>query len=200
MREKQTVYDWVFCGQWIVSCAIGTAIMGMAAYTLRFLLAEAAAVAGNELLGFLVGGILFGAFFALGGTLGPGLLLQNKGVPAGKWIGYSVAWSAIAMSGGTFLMSKVLDFIPAAVSALFLGLTFGLPMGFVQWRLLTRQGISATVWPLIITASYLLGFGFMVYFGVEGREGDVGVMGLLVGTLSGLGMTWLLDQEPELAI
>ncbi|GAB4160426.1 MAG: hypothetical protein Fur0021_32390 [Candidatus Promineifilaceae bacterium] len=32
MNEKQTYLDWSFGWQWVVSCAIGTATFGVAAY------------------------------------------------------------------------------------------------------------------------------------------------------------------------
>ena len=71
MNEKQTHLDWGFGLKWMLSCALGTAVFGMAAYGSMWWAGEAVTEVSNESLGVMVAGILFGAFFALGGTLGP---------------------------------------------------------------------------------------------------------------------------------
>ncbi len=200
MNERQTQLDWRFGWQWVVSCAIGTVVFGMMAYGSMWWAGEAVAEASNELLGVMVAGILFGAFFSLGGTLGPGLLLRSKGVSAWRWIGYSVLVTAVVMSGGVALMSNVFEQVPQIVSALFLGLTLGLPMGLVQWHLLKQQGLSATLWPLINVTGYLLAAAIIVFLSGEGREWMIGMMGLFVGSVTGLGMMWLLRRETAVAI
>jgi len=200
MNERQTHLDWGFALQWIVSCAIGTAIFGMSAYGSMWWAGEAVADASNELLGVMVAGMLFGAFFALGGTLGPGLLLRRKGISAKRWIGTSVVVTAVVMSGGVAVMSTMFEQVSAIVSALFLGLTLGLPMGLVQWHLLKQQDLSATLWPLINVIGYLLAAAIIVFLSSEGREWMIGVMGLFVGGVTGLGMMWLLRQETAVAL
>lgn len=102
MNEKQTHLDGSFGLQWWVSCAMGTAVLGAVAYGSMWRLAEAAEQSSGERIGVSVAGALFGAFLALGGTWGPGLLLRRKGISAGRWIGYSVAVTAVAMSSGYF--------------------------------------------------------------------------------------------------
>ena len=104
------------------------------------------------------------------------------------------------MSGGVALMSTLFELVPNIVSALFLGLALGLPMGLVQSHLLKRQGMPATLWPLISVTGYLLAAAIIVFLSGEGREWMIGVMGLFVGTVTGLGMMWLLRQETAVAI
>ena len=196
MNEQQTHLDWSFGLKWLLSCAIGTAVFGMAAYGSMWEAAEAVSF-DNELIGVAVAGALFGAFFALGGTLGPGLLLRKLGISPGRWIGYSVVVAALAMSlGVSLIFNQDFNMSEAVVSTLFIGLTFGLSLGLVQWWLLQRQGVSAAFWPLITVVGYTLAFSIVVFFSGEGREWiALSGMSLLLGAITGLGMMWLLRQE-----
>ncbi len=202
MNEKQTYLDWSFGWQWLVSCAIGTAVFGMVAYASMWSLGEAVGQATTELIGVGVAGIVFGALLALGGTLGPGLLLRRIGIRAEQWIGYSVAATAAAASlGVTLIASLNYAMEEEAVSAAFIGLTLGLPMGLVQARLLKQRGLPAAIWPLITIAGYTLAFAIVVFFSGEGREWVASSgMGLLLGAITGLGMMWLLRQDTAIAI
>ena len=155
MNEKQTHLDWGFGLKWVVSCALGTAVFGILAYWSMWTIGEAVGNMSRELLGTMVAGLLFGALFALGGTLGPGWLLQSIGISARRWIGQSVVVTAVIMSGGVALMSAGFGLVPEPVSVLYLGLVLGLPMGLVQWRLLKQHNISAALWPLITVVGYL---------------------------------------------
>lgn len=202
MSDRQTLLDWSFALQWVISCAVGTAVFGAAAYGSMWWLGEAVAEASREWLGTLVAGVLFGAFLALGGALGPGFLLRSQGISAGRWIGFSVLATAVAMSSGVSLISfNQIEMVPAAASVVFVGLALGLPMGLVQWLLLKQQRIQAVIWPLITTISYILAFGIVVFFSGEGREWIVlGGMGLVLGAITGLGMMWLLRQETAVVV
>ena len=200
MNEKQTHLDWGFGLKWVVSCALGTAVFGMLAYLSMWTIGEALGNMSRELLGTMMAGLLFGAFFALGGTLGPGWLLQNIGISARQWIGQSMAVTAVIMSGGVALMSAAFALVPEPVSALYLGLVLGLPMGLVQWRLLKQNNISATLWPLINVASYLFAAAIIVFLSGEGREWLIILMALVVGAVTGLGMMWLLRQETAVVV
>ena len=155
MNEKQTHLDWGFGLKWMVSCALGTAVFGLLAYFSMWTTGEAVGNTTSELLGTMVAGLLFGALFALGGTLGPGWLLQRIGISAKRWIGQSVVVTAVAMSGGVALMATLFELVPQPISALYLGLVLGLPMGLVQWRLLKQHNISAALCPLITVVCYL---------------------------------------------
>ncbi|MCA9946358.1 MAG: hypothetical protein KC449_22900, partial [Anaerolineales bacterium] len=196
---RHTHLDWGFGLKWVVSCALGTAVFGLLAYLSMWTVGEAVGNVSSELLGTMVAGLLFGAFFALGGTLGPGWLLQSKGISAKRWIGHSVAVTAVVMSGGVALMSTLFELVPEPVSALYIGLVLGLPMGLVQWRLLTQKNIPATLWPLISVVGYLFAAAIIVYLSGDGREWLIILMGLLVGAVTGLGMMWLLRRETAVA-
>ena len=199
MNKRHTHLDWGFGLKWVVSCALGTAVFGLLAYLSMWTVGEAVGNVSSELLGTMVAGLLFGAFFALGGTLGPGWLLQSKGISAKRWIGHSVAVTAVVMSGGVALMSTLFELVPEPVSALYIGLVLGLPMGLVQWRLLTQKNIPATLWPLISVVGYLFAAAIIVYLSGDGREWLIILMGLLVGAVTGLGMMWLLRRETAVA-
>lgn len=200
MNEKQTHLDWGFGLKWILGCALGTAVFGMLAYLSMWTIGEAVGNSSGELLGTMVAGLLFGALFALGGTSGPGWLLQSKGVSAKHWIGHSVVVTAVVMSGGVALMSTLFELVPQPVSALYIGLVLGLPMGLAQWRLLKQKNFPATLWPLINVVGYLFAAAIIVFLGGEGREWMIVLMGLVVGAVTGLGIMWLLRQETAVAV
>lgn len=200
MNEKQTYLDWGFGLKWALGCAVGTAVFGMLAYLSMWTIGEAVGNSSSELLGAMMAGLLFGALFALGGTLGPGWLLQSKGISAKRWIGQSVVVTAVVMSGGVALMSTLFELVPQPVSALYLGLVWGLPMGLVQWRLLKQKNIPATIWPLINVVGYLFAAAIIVFLSGEGREWMIILMGLVVGAVTGLGMMWLLRRETAVVI
>lgn len=201
MNEKLTHLDWGFGWQWLLSCALGTAVFGLAAYASMWSLGEAIGQATTELLGVSVAGVVFGALLALGGTLGPGFLLRRIGISSGRWIGYSVAVTAVAASIGVTLIASQNYAVQDVVSVVFIGLILGLPMGLVQTYLLKQQGIVAAIWPLITVVGYTLAFGIVVFFSGEGREWIVlSGMGLIVGTITALGMMWLLRQDTAIAV
>ena len=201
MNEKQTYLDWGLGWQWLLSCALGTAVFGLAAYASMWSLGEAIGQTTTELLGVSVAGVVFGALLALGGTLGPGFLLRRIGISSGRWIGYSVAVTAVAASIGVTLIASQNYAVQDVVSVVFIGLILGLPMGLVQTYLLKQQGIVAAIWPLITVVGYTLAFGIVVFFSGEGREWIVlSGMGLVLGTITALGMMWLLRQDTAIAV
>ncbi len=209
MNENQMHLDWGFGGIWFASVAAGATISWWAAYQFMWRIGEAVGRAGSELFGadsapltVWFAGLVFGGLVALGGTLGPGLLLRRLGVSAGRWIGYSVVITAIVMSACVLLISSLrAPMEPAAVSATFMGLAFGLPMGLVQWRLLQQRGVPAALWPLFNSVAYLLAAGALIVFSGEGRELLVlGGVGLTLGAITALGIVWLTRQEAATAI
>jgi len=212
MNERQTQFDWRFGTLWLLSCAAGSAVLIGVAYRIMSRVGEAtaqrsaelSAVNGDPLQIFLAGAIL-GAFTALGGTLGPGLLLRRVGISAWNWVGYSVAATAAVMSGGMLLLPAIIPSIPfaaaSAVLAVFAGLALGVPMGLVQWRLLEQRQIRAAIWPLVTFTAYLFGFGLTVLLRSEGREWvGLGGTGLLVGTITALGVVWLTRRDAAASV
>jgi len=209
MNEKQAQFDWGFGGLWLASVAAGAAVTWWAAYQIMWRLGEAAGQAGSELFGMdsepvavWMAGVIFGGLAALGGAFGPGLLLRRMGISAGRWIGFSVAVTAAVMSVGVLLISSLrFPMQDPAVSAAYLGLAFGLPMGLVQWRLLEKQGTPAAVWPLVNVTAYLLAAGIVVFFGGEGREWlKLGAVALTLGAITALGIVWLTRRETAMAL
>ena len=98
------------------------------------------------------------------------------------------------------LMSMLFELVPEPVSALYLGLVLGLPMGLVHGRLLKQKNIPATLWPLINVSGYLFAAAIIVFLSGEGREWVIVLMGLLVGAVTGLGMMWLLRREKAVTV
>lgn len=201
MNSKQTQLDWGLALKWSLSCAIGTAVLGMAAYASMWQVADSVGGA-NDLIKVAVAGAIFGALMALGGNLGPAFLLRSVGISAARWIGFSALVTAVITSTGvTIISSQEFYMGEALVSTLFVGLTLGLSMGIVQWWLLKQQQVSAALWPLVTAAGYTLAFGIVVYFSGEGREWLALIgMGLVLGLVTGLGMMWLRRRESAVAI
>jgi hypothetical protein len=196
MDEKQAQFDWGFGLLWVVLCAIGVAIGGMLAFTSMWSVGEAVSDAAGDVAGGLVAGGLFGAFVALGANVGPGLLLQRKGISAFRWISHSIVAGAVGTAVGLAVALGLLETLPDLAGPIFIGLTLGLPVGLGQWRLLRRQGLAANEWPLISTAAFLLAFLVGFPLGGEGREWlSIGAISLLLGTTTGLGMMWLLRRQ-----
>jgi hypothetical protein len=220
MNEKQAPVDWSFTLGWVVSCVIGIVVFGLASFWLRWRLAEAAVIhdvtsyASLWRLGEVVGGVVgqpgstpvgvpaagavFAGLLALGGVLGPGLLLGRFRISPGRWIGYSAAAAALTMSIGVSLIDGWTKGISSsAVSALFVGSMLGLPMGLVQWQLLKQRAVAAAIWPLISFAAYVLGIGIVfVKPNIPTWLSLIG-MGLAVGLITGLSMMWLLRRGSD---
>ena len=70
MNEKQTHLDWGFGLKWVLACAVGTVVWGIAAYGSMWWAGEAVTQISSDMLGTMVAGFLFGALFALGGHWG----------------------------------------------------------------------------------------------------------------------------------
>jgi hypothetical protein len=193
MYEKQSQFDWTFGFWWFVTCAIGTAIGGMAAFATMWTVGDAVAESVNEPAGWLVGGALFGLLLGLGANLGPGVLLNSKGINPRSWILGSAVAAATILSVTLLIMSSATNAGEAseAVVTLVLGLTLGLPMGLIQFLMLRRSGPAAGAWPLISVVAYLLAAGVVAFW----PEDDFMVlplimMGLLVAAVTALGIVW----------
>jgi hypothetical protein len=220
MNEKHVSVDWRFTLGWVVSCIIGIVIFGLAAYWLRWRLGEAAVThevntygslwrlgevvgeavgrPGSPAVGVPVAGAVFAGLLALGGVLGPGLLLRRIEIPPARWIGYSVAAAAVTMSIGVSLISNFTTGISLpAVSALFVGSMLGIPMGLVQWQLLKQHAVPAAIWPLISFTAYVLGIGIHFVNPVVPTWLTLLAMGLMVGSITGLAMIWLLRRASD---
>lgn len=202
MNEEQASVEWGFALGWVVSCATGIVLFGLAAYWLRWRLGEVVGEAVDLPISppvvVPVAGAVFAGLLALGGVLGPALLLRRIGISPARWIGYSTAAAAVTMSIGVSLVDNFAKGIGStAVSALFVGSMLGMPMGLVQWLLLKQQAIPATIWPLISFAAYVLGIGIAFADLMVPTWLTLIGMGLVVGSITGLAMTWLLRRASE---
>ena len=197
MNEKRVPVDWRFALEWVASCAIGIVVFGLTSFWLRWRLGEgvgeAVGLPSSNPVGVPVAGAVFAGLLALGGVLGPGLMLRRIGVSPVRWIGYSVAAAAVAMSIGVFLIYGWTKGISSsAASALFVGSMLGVPMGLVQWQLLKQRAVPAAIWPFISFAAYTLGIGIVfVNPNIPTWLTLIG-MGLVVGSITGLTIMWLL--------
>ncbi len=203
MNEKQTEFDWGFGLLWLVVVAIGMAAAGMLAFIFVWSVGEIVEDALGETVAIFITGGVFGAIFALGGSVGSGYLLRKDHINAGRWIVTSVVAGAIGMALAFTLVFVVSDLesIPEVVAGLMMGISLGLPIGIGQWSIFHRQGIVANEWILISTLAYLLALTVGFSLGGEGREWlSLGAMGLLVGAVSGLGIVWLRRQQAAVAI
>jgi hypothetical protein len=220
MNQKQAPVDWRFVLWWVVSCVIGIVVFGLASFWLRWQLAEAAIThevitygsfwrlveivgeavgqASSTEVGVPVAGAVFAGLLALGGVLGPGLLLRRIGMSPVRWIGYSTAAAALTTSIGVSLIySWTRGINSSAVSALFMGSMLGVSMGLVQWQLLKQHAVPSAIWPLVSFAAYVLGIGTQFANPSVPNWLSLIGMGLVVGLITGLAMTWLLRRASD---
>jgi hypothetical protein len=198
VNGKQAHFDWAFGLAWLVTCAVGVAIGGRVAFATIWSVGE---LVDNVAAAALAAGGLFGALFSLGVAVGPGSLLQRKGISAARWLATSAVAGTLGTAAGFVLAFGLFDGESMSVLAfgLFIGLSLGLPLGIGQLLALRKRG-AALVWPLITAAAFVLAFVIGIPLGGEGREWlSLGVIGLVLGGLTGLGMVWLLRRQTAVA-
>ena len=203
MNDKQTQFDWAFGLQWLVVVAVGMAAAGMLAFTFVWSVSEAVENALGETAAAFITGGLFGAIFALGAGLGSGLLMQRQGISAARWILATVVAGAIGMALGFTLVFTFLDVdtMPEALAGVMMGLSLGLPIGIGQSLVLRQYHFPVGEWIIVSTLAFLIAVAVAFPLGGEGREWlSLGVMGLLYGTVTGLGMIWLLRRDTAVAV
>jgi hypothetical protein len=201
MNRKQTHLDWAFGLAWLVTCAIGVTVGGMIGFVSMWSVGELVDQALGETAASLAAGGLLGAFFGLGAAIGPGLLLQRKGVGVARWLAASVIAGTLGTAIGFALAFGLFSdegTISDLAGGLFIGLSLGLSLGVGQWLVLRQKGLSADAWPLI--TGFALAFLIGMPLGGEGREWlALVVIGLVLGGLTGLSMMWLLRRPKALA-
>jgi len=198
MEYRQTLSDWSFGLRWLVACALGLFFGGMLAFASVWTLGEIVERAAGETAAYLTVGALFGSIIGLGASIGPGLILQNRGIPASRWIVASVVAGAIGMATGFAFVFTYLDpeTMPQALTAAVIGLSLGLPLGLGQWLALRRYSLLAGEWVLVSSLAFVVGLLVGLPLGGEGREWlSLGIIGLLVGAITGLGMVWSLRRQ-----
>lgn len=196
MDKRQAHFDWSFALQWLVSCALGTAIGGALAFFTMWSAGEAVGGAVGETAGGFVAGAIFGAAFGLGANAGPALLLERRGLGGTRWLVFSAIVASASAGTVIALASTLPDTVYGPALGIFIGLVLGAPMGIVQWVILRQHGITADPWPVVSVVAYLLA----AFFIASGSEDSalaltVGGVGLSVAAVTAIGATWMLGQQ-----
>ncbi len=204
MNAKRTKLDWMYGLQWLGVCFLGVAVGGTLSMVSMWTVGAAVEEALGAAAGGRIAGGLFGALIALGANIGPGLLLQQKGLSAARWIIHSAVAGSLGTGVGFGIALGLFDTLSEGIAVVVIGLSLGLPVGIAQWlnlRKLDRMPDSAVgLWPLISVSAYLLGALAPIRFGSEGAEWLVIIiLGLVVGSITGLGMVWLFRRPMVLA-
>jgi len=198
MNAKKTYSDWMFGLRWLATCTAGLIAGGMIAFSSIWAVGEAVEKAAGETAAYLAIGALFGAIFGLSASIGPGLLLRSRSIPAVRWILASVLFIAIGMAIGFAFIFTILDpeSMSEAATRLVIGISLGLPLGIGQWLVLRQRSLLAGEWVLISGLAFGIGMTIGLPLGGEGREWlSLGVINLLIGTITGLEMTWSLRRQ-----
>jgi hypothetical protein len=200
VNEKQTQFDWKFSVWWLATCTLGTVLGGLVAFTAMWGISDIVSEATNDAVAGLASGLLFGALMALGANLGPGLLLRSKGIDGGRWIGFSTFAGAAGIGSTLTIGFGLTDTLPQAAGMAVIALALGLPVGLAQRLVLRRAGLPANEWPIISTAAYLL-MSTVIFASGEGTNTVVWLvlMGVLLGSATAAGFTWLSRQRIALA-
>jgi hypothetical protein len=202
MNEKQMQFDWTFGLQWMAAYGLGIMLLGMLAFASIWTVGEVIENSLGETAAIVVIGTIFGALMGLGTSGGTSFLLRSKGVNAARWIGYSIISGALGGMIGFGAALTLLDAetMPEVVAGLVIGVSMGLPIGTSQWLILRRAGDGASAWPVISTITFVVALMIGLPLGGEDRGWlSLGVIGLLAGAISGLGMMWLLRKQTALA-
>ena len=202
MNSNQAQYDWIFALQWLAVCALGLLLGGMFAFASIWNVGAAVENAVGETAAYLALGGLFGAIFGLSANLGPGLLLQSRGLPGIRWILASILAGALGAGFGIAFVFTFLepDTLSEAVTGSMIGIFLGLPIGVGQWLALRPRNLLAGQWVLISSLAFVIGVMIGLPLGGEGREWiSLSVMGMLIGAITGLGVISSLRWRTEQA-
>jgi serine/threonine-protein kinase len=134
-------------------------------------------------LGWLVGLIIFGEIWiGVGLGLAQWLVLRRETSISGWWI----LVSGLAWVGSWALIVSGFVVPPGGgiLSSLIAGALTGLLLGVGQWLLLRRRVFFASIWILVNTSVWAVGFSGMI----AGAE----LTGAVTGAVTGLALDWLL--------
>lgn len=198
MNGKETRFGWGFGLQWLVSCAVGTAISGALAFFTMWSVGEAVAGAVGEMVGGFVAGGIFGAAFGLGANAGPAFLLERRGFSGTRWLVASIIVASLSAGTAVALLSNLFATLSGPATAVLIGLVLGAPMGIVQWVILRQHDVAADAWPVVSVVAYLLA----AYFIGSGSQDSamalmLGGVGLSVAAVTAVGATWLLGRGQQ---
>ena len=191
-----------FFMQWLLAVTVSMILATMGAFVSMWSVGEMVQAAWGDLAMAIVVGAIFGGLLGVGIGLGQAVVLRSQGISFGRWLGQTVLAGAVGMALGFTVMFSVFDDdMPQLVAPVAIALSLGLPIGLVQWQMLTPHVGQAQVWVPICIAAFLISFAVGLPLGGEGREWlSVGVVALLTAILSGAGMVWLAgNAEPAVA-
>lgn len=203
MNTEQKQFDWIFYGQWVLAGTVALAVAGMLAFASIWSVGAVVERAWGETVGAFTAGGLFGALLGAGIGIGQALVLQRRDVNAARWIGASIITAAVGMAIAWTLVFIFLDVdaMPEAVIGVVMALAAGLPVGIAQSVVLRPHVSNPSLWIVVSTLAFLVAFVAGLPLGGEGREWiALGTIGLLSAAISGLGMVWLLRQQPAAAM
>lgn len=190
VRTPSTPLLWL---AWVIATLLGTIAGGLLGFPLGWSIGETLMQAIGELpalfvVGLVMGGVLIGAV-----ALAQSIVLRGRLPVARRWVLLSAVAGAtgfgvilLVMNGSDEMFESAL--LPAAVFAV-----LGLWLGAAQWLALRRYMARAAWW--IAFNAVGLGLTLAILFGLsaEGRElVSLVLSGLLLGTITGAGMAWLL--------
>lgn len=186
-----------FFGQWLVANLLGLLVGGMLAIPIGFGLGDVAIKSLGELAGGIVTSLLFGVI--LGGVLGGAQALALR-----DQIERPYRWAAASVIGGVlgfmlpltlFFVSGTMETADDTVVAITLGFSYGLLVGIAQWFVLRERTPKAGWWIAISALAMVLAMVTVFNLDGEGREVlALSAGGLVLGIVSGAGMTWLLRE------
>lgn len=203
MNQEQTNFDWQFAGQWFLTSVAGLLAGGMLGFTLFWTIGEAAQGPFGEAAAIAFAGAVLGGTISVGASMGPAQLLRRRGVRARSWMSASTLAGALGMAMAMTIILSLFDpeTLPRLVTAALFGATLGLSLGMGQWLALQRNGVSAGAWPVISAVAFTAAMIVGLPLGGENREWlSLGVVGLIAGGVTALGMTWLLRQRAGAAV
>jgi len=203
MNTEQRQFDWIFYGQWVLAGTVALVVAGMLAFATIWSVGEVVERAWGETAAAFTAGGLFGALLGAGIGIGQALLLQRRGINAARWIGASVIAAAVGMAIAWTIVFIFLDAdtMPEVVTGVMISIAAGLPVGVAQSVVLRPHVSNTSLWIVVSTLAFLIAFVAGLPLGGEGREWiALGTIGLLSATISGLGMVWLLRQQPAAAM
>ena len=198
MDGNETRFGWGFGLQWLISCAVGTAIGGALAFFTMWSVGEAVAGAIGDTAGGFVAGGMFGAAFGLGANAGPALLLERRGMSGTRWLVASIIITSLSAGTAVALLSSLFATLSGPATAVVIGLVLGAPMGMVQWVILRQHDVAANAWPVVSIVAYLLAAYFIGLGSDDSAMALVlGGVGLSVAAVTAIGATSLLGHGQQ---
>lgn len=183
-----------FFGRWVTAVTVTMIVATAGAFVSMWSVGEVVQQAWGDVAMSIVVGAIFGGLLAAGLGLGQALVLRSQGIPPARWLGQTILAGAAGMAIGFTVIFSLFDMenMPELLVGLTMALSFGLPVGLVQGRLLKPVVAQAQLWMPICMVAIFVSFGVGLPLSGEGREWvSIVVVALLTAVLSGAGLVWL---------